>query len=110
MGAAYCRSFLWRNTHIYFLTENCQLINSPENAAFAQYLLDVGSGKCTCTEPDGSITLPAGIRCSDTIDDLISCIYPNISDPEQRPDQWFSEHTILSCKNDDVDNCHILEI
>ena len=110
MGAAYCRSFLWRNTHIYFLTENRQLINSPENAAFAQYLLDVGSGKCTCTEPDGSITLPAGIRCSDTIDDLISCIYPNISDPEQRPDQWFSEHTILSCKNDDVDNCHILEI
>lgn len=104
MGAAYCRSFLWRNTQVFFLTENRRLIDSPENAAFAQYLLDVGSGKRTCTDPDGSITLPAGMRCGDTINDLISCIYPNISDPEQRPDQWFSERTILSCKNDDVDN------
>ena len=30
MGAAYCRSFLWRNTNVYHLTENRQLINSPE--------------------------------------------------------------------------------
>ena len=67
---------------INFLTENHQLINSPKNAAIAQYLLDVGSGKCTCTEPDGSITLPAGMCCGDTIDNLISCIYPNISDLE----------------------------
>ena len=37
----------------------------------------------------------------DTVEDLISKIY--LSDPERKPDQWFSEHTILSCKNDDVD-------
>ena len=57
-----------------------------------------------CTEADGSITLPPGICCGNTIEDLISKIYPNISDPERKPDQWFSEHTILSCKNNDVDH------
>ena len=45
----------------------------------------------------------------DTVEDLISKIY--LSDPERKPDQWFSEHTILSCKNDDVDflNSDILD-
>lgn len=110
MGAAYCRSYLWRNTNVYRLTENRRLINSPENATFAQYLLDVGGGRRT--EADGSITLPPGMRCGDAVEDLISQIYPNISNPERRPDQWFSERTILSCKNDDVDhlNSDILDM
>ena len=74
------------------------------------HLLDVGCGRCT--EADGSITLPPGMHCGDTVEDLISNIYPNISDPERKPDQWFSEHTILSCKNDDVDylNSDILDM
>ena len=41
---------------------------------------------------------------------LISKIY--LSDHERKPDQWFSEHAILSCKNDDVDhlNSDILDM
>ena len=35
MGVAYCQSYLWRNTHVYHLTENCCLINNSEIAAFA---------------------------------------------------------------------------
>ena len=69
MGAAW---YLWRNTHVYHLTENCHVINSSENATFAQYLLDVGHGRYT--ETDGSITLPPGMHCSDTVEDLISKI------------------------------------
>ena len=63
-------------------------------------------------EADRSITLPPSMHCGETVEDLISNIYPNISDPERKPDQWFSEHTILSCKNDDVDhlNSDILDM
>ena len=52
------------------------------------------------------------MHCGDTVEDLIFNIYPNISDPERKPDQWFSECTILSCKNDDVDhlNSDILDM
>ena len=64
--------------------------------------MDIGFGRCT--EADGSITLPPGICCGNTIEDLISKIYRNIFDPERNPDQWFPEHTILCCKNDDVDH------
>ena len=35
MGAAYYQSYLWRNTHVYHLTENCCLINNSEITAFA---------------------------------------------------------------------------
>ena len=31
MGAAYCQSYLWRNTHVYHLTKNCHLINSSKS-------------------------------------------------------------------------------
>ena len=55
-------------------------------------------------EADRSITLPPSTHCGETVEDLISNIYPNISDPERKPDQWFPEHTIISCKNDDVDH------
>ena len=30
-------------------------------------------------------------------------MYPNIGTPIQNPQQYFSEHTILSSRNDDVD-------
>ena len=52
----------------------------------------------TCCE------LPAGIHCGGTVEELIFSIYPNKSINQQRHDNWFSEHTILSCKNDDVDH------
>ena len=70
--------------------------------------MDVGCGRCT--EADRSITLPPGMCCGDTVEDLISKIY--LPDLERKPDWWFSEHTILSCKNDDVDhlNSEILDL
>ena len=44
------------------------------------------------------------------LEDLISKIY--LSDHKRKPDQWFSEHAILSCENDDVDhvNSDILDM
>ena len=73
-----------------------------------QYLSGVGCGRCT--EADGSITLPPGTCYGDTVEDLISKIY--LSDPERKLDQWFSEHTILYWKSDDVDylNSDILDM
>jgi hypothetical protein len=51
------------------------------------------------------------MRCGDTPDSLISAIYPAIGDPGSHPDQYFLDHTILSGRNDDVDelNAGILQ-
>ncbi|KAJ3737894.1 hypothetical protein EV361DRAFT_812278, partial [Lentinula raphanica] len=46
------------------------------------------------------------MKCGDTIDSLISAIYPSLHliNPAEVNDQWFFERTILSPKNDDVDD------
>ena len=36
-------------------------------------------------EADRSITLPPSMNCGETVEDLISNIYPNISDSERKP-------------------------
>jgi hypothetical protein len=63
----------------------------------------VGQGKHTNDE--GNITLPANFKCEENdIDSLISTIYPGISTPDlPHPEQYFSERTILSTLNTEVD-------
>ena len=39
MGAAYCQSYLWRNTNVYHLTKICCLINSSEIAGISWMLV-----------------------------------------------------------------------
>jgi hypothetical protein len=64
-------------------------------------LLQVGVGQAL--DDTGNITLPADMKCGNTVDDLIDSIYSEL-DTGQKSDQYFLEHTILSCKNDDVDD------
>ena len=54
MGAAICQSYLWQRMKVHFLTENQHFIESSENADFAQFLPDVGSGIPNHTHADGS--------------------------------------------------------
>jgi len=77
------------------------LNKTPESDCFAQWLLQVGAGEDI--DGTGNITLPPHMQCGNKVDDLIKSIYPNIEDGN-KPDQYFLERTILSCKNDDVDD------
>lgn len=78
-----------------------RLEQSADSEEFAQWLLQVGAGQGL--DGSGNITLPANMKCGNTVDDLINAIYPEI-DAEQTSDQYFLDRTILSCKNDDVDD------
>ena len=73
-------------------------------ANFARWQLEVGQGNHT--DEEGNIILPGNFKCEEnTIDSLISTIYPGISTPNlSYPEQYFSERTILSCLNAEVDS------
>ncbi|KAH9010953.1 hypothetical protein EDB83DRAFT_2234231, partial [Lactarius deliciosus] len=50
------------------------------------------------------VSLPDHFKCREnTVASLIDTIYPGVSTPNQ-PNQYFSEHTILSSLNADVDS------
>ena len=70
---------------------------------FEKWQLDVGHGKFT--DELGSIKLPDHFKCTEnTIASLIQTIYPGISQLPLPSDQYFAEHTILTSRNDDVDD------
>ena len=74
---------------------------------FAKWQLEVGQGKHTDSE--GSIiTVPEHMKCREnTVDCLIDTIYPGISSGNLSAD-YFSERTILSSLNVDVDSLNDL--
>lgn len=101
VGACLQCSSLWPDITILSLTQNMQLGDDPEESDFAKWQLDVGHGRHTSQE--GDIILPERIRCPEnTIESLIQAIYPDIQG--DHGDQYFKERTILSARNDDVDN------
>ena len=76
--------------------------NVPERD-FAKWQLDVGHGRHT--DETGTITLPDHFKCPDnTITSLIETIYPGINQLPLPPDHYFAQRTILTSRNDDVDN------
>ena len=98
------RSSLWRSIKILHLHQNMRLnTNIVAEANFAKWQLEVGQGKHTNDE--GDITLPGNFKCEENdIDSLIATIYPGISTPDfPHPEQYFSERTILSTLNTEVD-------
>ena len=101
LNASLRNSRLWRHVKMFFLKKNMRLDQTPESELFAQYLLKVGAGKNS--NPDGTVTLYPEMRCGDTVDSLIDAIYPGIVQGE-KPDDYFKNRTLLSCKNDDVDD------
>lgn len=80
------------------------LARNPEDVEYATWLLKVGNGQLTAE--DVYILLSNDKKCGDTVDSLIQAVYPGISQlsvADNLHDQWFSDHTILSALNDDVD-------
>ena len=101
VNASLRKSRLWRHVEVLHLTKNMRLDNTPESNAFAQWLLKVGAG--SHLPPDKSILLPPNMRLpQNNIEALINAIYPGL-DHGNISDQFFLERTILSSKNDTVD-------
>jgi ATP-dependent DNA helicase PIF1 len=104
VGACIQRSILWRDIKVLQLTHNMRLNrDDPLESEFAQWQLDVGHGRHT--DDAGNIQIPPNFSCQEnSTASLINAIYPAIHDPIQHSDQYFSERTILSSRNDDVDD------
>jgi hypothetical protein len=78
------------------------LDRTPESDAFAAWLLDVGAGNGL--GPNNSIQLPQNMHMPEnSVQSLISSIYPGIAVGD-KPDEYFLNRTILSPKNDAVDD------
>jgi hypothetical protein len=110
INASIRKSRLWTHIQVFHLTQNMRLRRSPESAAFAQWLLEVGEGRNL--SPEKTISLPrAMITPHHTLDSLIDLIYPNIAE-QPKPDSFFLDRTILTTTNDCVDeiNTHLLNM
>ena len=99
------KSHLWRKIKVLSLMENMRLARNPENAIYAQWILDVGNGKLTAE--DGSILLSKEKQCGDTVESLLEVTYPGVAHvtaADPLLDAWFGERTVLCARNDDVDD------
>ena len=85
-------SYLWLHVHVFPLTQNMRLGQTPEEQNFAQWLLSVGEGR---NEEN-----VAG--CKEALEQFLLATYPDISDPGPRPPGYFRESTILT-SNETVD-------
>jgi hypothetical protein len=104
VGSCIQRSFLWPSIKVIHLHQNMRLNTIIEaECNFARWQLEVGQGMHT--DEGGNITLPDSFKCEENkVASLISTIYPGISTPNlSNPEKYFSEHTILSSLNTEVD-------
>ena len=100
INASLKQSTLWTQMQIYNLNQNMRLDQTPENIAFANWLLEVGAGNGL--GPDKTFDLPVMMCLPDnSLHSLIDFIYPNIA-AGHKPDDYFLNRAILSSKNDDV--------
>jgi hypothetical protein len=103
VGACIQRSTLWRKITVLHLRQNMRLNTTLEaERKFAEWQLEVGQGKHT--DDNGNVSLPDHMKCQEnTVDSLIDTIYPGITTVNHPPD-YFSERTVLSGLNVDVDS------
>jgi hypothetical protein len=109
VNASLGKSHIWRELTVLSLTINMRLGEDQSEREFAEWQLSVGQGDHT--DDNANITLPDHFRCAEnTLESLIETIYPNISNFPHPSDQYFSDHILLSARNEDVHaiNSHIL--
>jgi hypothetical protein len=77
IDASLFRSYLWQNIEVLTLTQNMRLDIGPEELQFAEWLLDIGTGRAN--RPDNTVDLPpdSDMVCRDT-DVLINSVFPGI--------------------------------
>ena len=108
VAACLQRSIVWPSLQVLHLHENMRLnVNVEQEREFAQWQLDVGHG--LHTDELNRIDLPPSLRLEEnTVQALISYIYPGLSQLQPPLHQYFSDRMILSSRNDDVDDLNSL--
>ena len=104
IGASLQRSYIWGFTEIIKLHQNMRLENDPTACTFSEWLLNVGHGRLTAA--DGMMALPANMKC-ESIDTLISFIYPHLNGTIPPPPEYFLHRMILSARNSDVEDLNL---
>lgn len=110
IASSLCRGHLWKDIDVHFLVQNMHLKRTPDSEMHAAWLLEIGSGKNL--DETETVKIPQSMCCTgNSLKDLINSTYPNLTQNHSNP-KYFLDRTILSCKNDDVDeiNSAILEI
>ena len=104
VGACFQRSWIWRSIKVLKLTENmCLNTHAEAERNFAKWQLEIRHGQHT--DDTGNTRLPDHFKCTEnTVSSLISTIYPGINQLPHPSDHYFAEHTILTSRNDDVDD------
>lgn len=85
---------------VHYLVQNMRLDRTPDSDRHAQWLLEIGAG--TNVGNDHTVAIPPEM-CISTMENLIASIYPNLN-LQGIPDQYFLDRTILSSRNDEVDD------
>ena len=101
VGACLRSSYLWNEITVLKLRTNMRLQNSPEEAEFAQWLLDVGHGRNI--DQDSKVNIPPSMITFNE-DELINRVYTDIENIEINPPplNYFLDHAILAPRNVDV--------
>lgn len=109
VGATIQRAIWWPKLEILHLAENMRVSNHPEEQAFARWQLEVGKGGHT--DREYNIQIPPKFHCPEnTVESLISSVYPGIyklQPTHKDNDKYFSDRTILSARNRDVDELNL---
>ncbi|CAH0697151.1 unnamed protein product [Spodoptera exigua] len=102
VNASLKRSALWSRVHTLRLTINmrAQLGGNARAQEFSDVLLSLGDGTLP-EERGGQVVLPESLgRVVSTLDELIRCVYRDISRIPHQPNSWACERAILTPKND----------
>ena len=103
ISASLCRGKLWKDVEVHYLVKNMRLDRTPESDEHAKWLLDIGAGR-NYVEGTEHVEIPEDMCCeNNTVESLIEVTYPGIGQG-YKEDQYFLDRTLLSCKNDDVDD------
>ena len=101
VASTLCRGKLWKDIEVHYLYQNMRLERTPESVEHAKWLLDIGAGNNL--DASETIQLPEEMCLNDrTIESLINSVYPGIGHGDKSA-EYFLDHTILACKNDEVD-------
>jgi hypothetical protein len=101
VSASIKNSSFWRQVKMYYLRQNMRLEQTPDNVAFADWLLSIGAG--LTVDDKQRVEIPQNMLCIDnSVASLINAIYPDIVN--EKLDRYFMDRTLLCGTNNDVDD------
>jgi ATP-dependent DNA helicase PIF1 len=84
------------------------LTGSPEAAAFADLLLQVGNGSLPPSETPDTIAIPAGpCQFADTLEELKTRVFPDLQQNGRNP-EWLAHWAIISSLNETVNRLNTI--